>query len=176
MNELLTTEGTWLLEKSQFSVVSWPDLVSTKQCFNRFASFISISKWSEEISRGQRTKFSLPFALSLQQGPQISNLASIKSCKLNVYRGQVSDVNEGIGWDRMKGNVCLFWTAESKPRLYSPHVYQNPCVPSRLTTDCQHATPGLHGWLLLHADTRLNGSALVTISAVHQNQHQVATF
>lgn len=70
----VTTEGTWLLKKSQSSVVSWPDLVSTDQCFNRFASFISVSKWSEELSRNREPSLlllslSLSYSLSLPAPP-----------------------------------------------------------------------------------------------------------
>lgn len=125
-------------KKPNFSEVSWPDLVSTDQCFSRFASFIWVWKWSEETYKKQRTKFSLSFplsfplslSLSLQQGLQLDNWYLSRVANLDVYRGQVSNKNEGTGWDRTKGNVCLYCTSESKPCSHSPPLWttRNTCA------------------------------------------------
>ena len=130
----------------------------------------------EWINRQGPGNHGLSFCLSQQQDLPISNWGSGKSCKWHVYRGQVSDVNEGVGQARTKGIVHLHWTAERKPCLHVQPRGSNKkhlcmtCPPPAASTHLQLRTNGFfsrrtHGWMemdvsppLLSALTRIKWS------------------
>lgn len=131
----------------------------------------------EWINRQGTENWGLCFCLSQQQDLQTSNLGSGKSCKWHVYRGQVSDVNEGVGQGRTKGIVHLHWTGETKPCLHAQPRGSNKkhlcmtCSPPTASTHPQFRANGFsmrtHGWMdvdasppLLSASTRIKWSYL----------------
>lgn len=149
MNELLTTtEGTWLLKKMpNFSEVSWPDLVSSDQCFSRFANLVWVSKWSEETA-GNRD----PGSLSLDpHSPPPPNPRT----PARTFRYLTGCLSTVVNLDAYRVWVVMWireWAAFYFPPMWPK---QNTSVHSMLITDCQHTTLELGGWLLRHEDTQL---------------------